>query len=243
MDPETYLQHFDADSERIAEVASTGLGTAIPFLGTWTVRDLVAHTGAVYAFARANLVAHAVEVTAAGAEAQAPEGDEIIPWFRNRRDAVGEAMRAADLAAEGWTFAGRRPGSFWVRRMAHETAVHRLDAEAALGVPTPFAPALAKDAIDEYTEISLRYSSSRPDREYPAQTLHLHCTDIEGEWMLARAADGSVVVTAEHGKGDAAVRGMAETLLRWIWGRPVADDQVELFGDPDVAAAWAALAP
>lgn len=243
MDSQQYLQQFEADSERIAAVAATGLDSPISFLGDWTVRDLVAHTGAVFAFATANVLSDATEVTSPGEEAQAPDGDAIVGWFRERRAAILDALQTADLDSTGWTFAGMAPRSFWARRMAHETSVHRWDAEQALGETTPIDAAIAKDGIDEYTEVSLRFSTSRPNRIYPDKTLHLHATDIEGEWMLARADDGSVVVTAEHGKGDAAVRGTAEALLLWVWGRPVADGELQIFGDHDVVAAWAALAP
>jgi len=243
MDAQHYQQLLEADGERIADVATGNLDSPMPALGDWTVRDLVAHTGGVYAFATANVLADATEMTRPGPEGAAPDGDAIIGWFRERQAAVLEALRTADPASTCWTFAGTRPRAFWTRRMAHETSVHRWDVEHALGVTTAIDPALAKDGIDEYTEVSLRYSTSRPNRTYPDKTLHLHATDIEGEWMLARGDDGSVVVTAEHGKGDAAVRGTAEALLLWVWGRPVAADELQIFGDEDVVAEWAALAP
>ena len=45
--------------------------------------------------------------------------------------------------------AHRRAG-FWPRRMAHETTVHRVDAEQAAGRPVaPVPAALAVDGIDE----------------------------------------------------------------------------------------------
>jgi hypothetical protein len=126
--------------------------------------------------------------------------------------------------------------------MVSETAVHRWDAESALSAtPAPIDSDIAADAIDEYAEVSLRNSSSRPNRVYPEQTLHLHRSDGPGEWMFATDKTGGVVVTNEHGKGDAAVRGPASALLLWVWGRSV--DDVEIFGDTEVAAAWQSLSP
>ena len=61
--------------------------------------------------------------------------------------------------------------------MVAETAVHRWDAQGAGGNASPIAPEVASDGIDEYTEVGLRFSGSRPNRVYPAQSLHLHCTD------------------------------------------------------------------
>ena len=73
----------------------------------------------------------------------------------------------------------------------------------------------------------------------PTGSLHLHRTDGEGEW-LAKNEGGALVVTREHAKGDAAVRGSGSDLLLWIWGR---GGEVEIFGDEAVAAAWAAATP
>jgi uncharacterized protein (TIGR03083 family) len=140
------------------------------------------------------------------------------------------------------TFVGVRTAGWWRRRILHETLVHLWDAQAATGTPDPIDGDLATDGIDEYTEVSLRHSRRRPNRVYPAETLHLHRTDGPGEWMFARGAtEHEVVVTHEHGKGDAAVRGSGEQLLLWIWGRPVTD--LEFFGDAEVAEAWHRLAP
>lgn len=243
MDTTRYLEAVTGESARLGEVASTTLGTAIPFLGAWTVGDLVAHTGAVYAFATANIVAASDHVSRAGDEAQAADGDGLNDWFAMRRTALLDALRSADPEALSWSIAGVRATKFWFRRLAQETLVHRMDVERAIGEVTPVDTELATDGIREYLEIGLRVSSSRPNRVYPERTLHLHRTDGEGEWMLARgeAGETSLVVTQEHGKGDAAVRGAAAELLWWIWGRPSKD--VQVFGDPTVARAWQDLAP
>ena len=65
-------------------------------------------------------------------------------------------------------------------------------------------------------------------------TVHLHCTDAEGEWLVANR-DGEVTVTQEHAKGDVAARGTASDLLLFLWGR-VPADALEVFGDADLLA-------
>ena len=118
--------------------------------------------------------------------------------------------------------------------------VYRWDAQSVALDIDPLYPERAADGIDEYTQVGLQFSSSKPDRVYPSQSLPLHCSDTEGEWMLVGDDGPNVTITREHGKGDAAVRGQAEEILLWIWGRP---GQVEIFGDEAVAEAWRALAP
>ena len=153
-----------------------------------------------------------------------------------------DALSAAEPDDPAWGFAGDMTAGFWQRRMAHETTVHRVDAEHGAGTDVAAIPGdVARDGIDEYTAVGLRFSSSKPERDYPTDSLHLHRTDGDGEWMFVGDGEGGVTVTAEHGKGAAAVRGPAHSLLLWIWGRPVSD--VELFGDTDVATRWQSVAP
>jgi len=66
------------------------------------------------------------------------------------------------------------------------------------------------------------------------ETLHLHATDAEGEWLLTMHAD-RVDVARGHAKGDAAIRGRAHDLLLMMWGREPLGE-VEVFGDPAVVA-------
>lgn len=243
MTPLPYLDHVAADSAHFASSSAGNLDKTVDHLG-WSVRELVAHLGGVYAMVTANVDNPTDTPERAGDEANAPDGDAINDWFTERRTSMLAALSHAHADAPTWTFTGAQTAGWWMRRMASETAVHRWDAEAALrpiaGV-TPIDGDLATDAIDEYLTVSLRFSSSRPDRVYPDQSLHLHRGDGPGEWMLVADSNGELRVTHEHGKGDAAVRGPASELLLWVWGRPTHD--LQIFGDEAVAAAWRALAP
>ena len=51
-----------------------------------------------------------------------------------------------------------------------------------------------------------------PDAVADGATIHLHCTDVDGEWLLTGTAEGARV-TREHAKGDVAARGSASDLL------------------------------
>jgi len=231
-----------ADSEKFAQAATGNLDASIDHLG-WSMRELVAHLGAVYSMVIAAVDAQG-SAPAVGDERHAPEGDAIHGWFDERRSSLLAALGDASPDLALWTFTGDRTAAWWCRRMASETGVHRWDGESALAdlaLVSPIDGDLATDAIDEYHEVSLRFSSSRPDRAYPSQSLHLHRSDGPGEWMLVSDGAGGVAVSHEHGKGDAAVRGPASELLLWSWGRPTHD--IEIFGDESVAQAWQSLAP
>jgi len=242
MDRQTFLDALTTDSQALIDAALPALDQPIEFIDGWTVRDLVGHTGAVWTFGAANALAGTDEMTPPGDAATAPDGAAIGEWIVERRAALLAALTDVDPGAAAWTFMGFKTAVWWIRRMTHETAVHRFDAQAATGGGQPVDSDLATDGINEYTEFSLRTSRSKPNRIYPAESLHLHRSDGDGEWMFARGAtEHEVVVTHEHGKGDAAVRGPASDLLLWVWNRPVTG--VEIFGDAGVAEAWRALAP
>jgi predicted lipid carrier protein YhbT len=69
-------------------------------------------------------------------------------------------------------------------------------------------------------------------------TVHLHCTDVAGEWLFTRR-NGEITVTAEHAKGDVAARGTASDLLLFLWGR-VPASELEIFGDAELLARFSA---
>ena len=68
-------------------------------------------------------------------------------------------------------------------------------------------------------------------------TIHLHATDIDGEWLVTLGPGG---ISHEHGhaKGDVALRGTASDLLLWCWNRVPVDDRFEVFGDATLLEAW-----
>ena len=155
-----------------------------------------------------------------------------MPYFRDGARQLVDALAATDPATSVWTFsAADRTAGFWYRRRAQETAVHRYDAELAAGTPMPIDTELAVDGIDEFLFAFLpRLAANLGD--LGDAKIHLHCTDAEGEWLVARAGD-DVVVTREHAKGDVAARGTASDLLLFLWGR-VPASALEVFGDAGV---------
>jgi predicted lipid carrier protein YhbT len=72
------------------------------------------------------------------------------------------------------------------------------------------------------------------------ETLHFHCTDVTGEWLVTMRSDG-IDLTREHAKGDVAAKGTASDLLCWLEGRgPI--DRLEVFGDEALLARWREVA-
>ena len=66
-------------------------------------------------------------------------------------------------------------------------------------------------------------------------TVHLHCTDVDGEWLLTRR-DGEVDRDRGAREGRRRRRAArASDLLLFLWGR-VPADSLEVFGDADLLA-------
>ena len=92
---------------------------------------------------------------------------------------------AADPRAPG-TSPTRRCG-FWIRRMAQETVIHRVDAELALGSRSPRSPTTcAVDGIDEVLKLFVGYGS------------HAWLEDFQP--VLAGATGRTVIVGVDGGR-------------------------------------------
>jgi uncharacterized protein (TIGR03083 family) len=82
----------------------------------------------------------------------APPADDgaLVDWFREGHAGLVRRLEAAPPDLACWSFLpAPTPLAFWARRQAHETAIHRADAQGSGGAVTPFQPAFAADGLDE----------------------------------------------------------------------------------------------
>lgn len=199
----------------------------VPSCPGWALRDLVAHVGGVERW-----VLHAL----AHGDGDAPEprvpADELLAaWLQDSAQLLLEAL-ALDAATPAWTIAPPHTVGFWVRRQAHEHAIHAWDAATALhaargGCAAALDARLAADAIDEVVGTMWPRQVRLGRADEPAAGLAL-VADGGGAWTLGREA-------------VATVEGDAETLALALWHR-IADDDPRLRWSGDVAAGRAVLA-
>lgn len=237
MDTETFLQHIENDSRALIEAVAAAPGAHVKACPGWTNRDLAKHMGMVCAFMTAQLRAANPQTRAPSEAPAAPDEGDITGWLQERCQEVLATLRATAPEAPAWTWVPNKTAAFFFRRLAHEIAVHRWDAQQAAGTLTPIDSDLAADGVHEVIEVIMRY---RPRGPYPSGSLHLHRTDGAGEWLLV-ARDGTLTVTHEHAKGDAAARGPAQALLLYLWGR--GREGLECHGDAALIDAWGAVTP
>ncbi len=253
LNPDRYVAEIEASTAGLAEIlAEHDQSLSIPTCPEWTLRQLVTHVGRAHRWA--------AEITRTRSDAfipfrsvpdgKLPDDDaERQAWLRAGAARIVDAVRAAgsDLV---WSFTGLVPAGFWIRRMAHETLVHRADAQLAVGAqPEPVIEAeVAADAIGEWLMLLARGILGTSDERTTALPagagLHIHATDDgldgRGEWMIRRDAEG-LTVELGHGRGDAAVTGPAASLLLVLMRRrPLPDSAVTVYGDGAVVDGWLA---
>ena len=241
MDADSALASISADGDRMVEVA-VDLDAPVPTCPDWSVHDLLGHVGWVYRYVAEHVARRATDRISSAEIATAPTGDGVLDYVRDGLSTVVEALAAVDPHEPMWTWGDRQEAGFFLRRMVHETAVHRFDVESAVDEPGGVPHDQGADGVDElYTEV-LPFGLRRRPRPVPVGSLHLHRTDGGvGEWMVRPDGDG-ISVTHSHEKGDAAVRGSGSDLFFATWGR-IGLDQLQVFGDEAVAQAWVDLSP
>jgi uncharacterized protein (TIGR03083 family) len=225
-----YLQTLRDEGTALATAARRGLGPPVPACQGWTVADLVLHTGMVHRH-KLEIVRGRLAEPPSPWPPPAPPRAELLGWYEQGLEELHTVLEDADPETRVWTF--YRPdqtASFWRRRMAQETAVHRVDAESAHGDPRPVPAALAADGVAELLEVFLAPHADGAPVGGRGETLHLHATDTEGEWRV-RLLPAGVEVGQGHAQGDAVAAGAASDLLLFLWGRGPAE-RLDRAGDP-----------
>jgi uncharacterized protein (TIGR03083 family) len=212
-----------------AAVSGADPDGTVPTCPDWTVRDLVRHMGGVHRWATGFVRGRTEPVDA--------DVDEVAgPWPADADLAAWLAQGCADLVAalatapddlECWTFLPAPSArAMWARRQAHETAIHRVDAQLAVGHPvSSWAPPFAADGIDELLSLFVprRSTTLRAD---PPVTLAVDCADVDASWLLRLDGHGVTTTRAtnDHAGGSACtVSGKAGDLYRALWNRSAAD--------------------
>ncbi|WP_432106252.1 maleylpyruvate isomerase family mycothiol-dependent enzyme [Streptomyces sp. bgisy091] len=241
MDTKEHLTALIAEGVALASAArEAGLAAAVPTCPGWLVRDLVRHTCVVHRWATAFVAEGHRTPRPMGPEPDL-DGEALLDHFTEGHLALVETLGAAPASLDCWAFLpAPSPLAFWTRRQAHETRIHRVDAESAGGGrPTAVAPAHAADGIDELLTGFHARAKSRVRTDTP-RTLRVRAVDTETVWTVAlsdgpprtlRGADG------ETTPADCTLSGTAEDLYLALWNRrPLSS--VSISGDPGLAALW-----
>lgn len=229
-----YREGWLADAALLRAAALAAPQSPVPTCPGWVGRDVVDHVGEVYAHKTA--VLRLGRRPAEGEWPWAPDDDTVFAWFDERLAELLHELDSRDPADPAWTFlAADQSVGFWWRRMAHETAIHRVDAELAAGLPvTAHDPALAADGVAELVGFACDPSlvaAPQGGAGAPGTVL----VDIGAGSLLVTLSDDTpqVAPAGAGAHGDAVVRGTASDVYRGLWNRP-GDAPLERTGDARV---------
>ena len=223
-----WLGAFRSDSAAFrSAVAEAPLDAPVPSCPEWTVGDLISHLGAVYG-RMADVVGRADTTRPERSipDFLAPSGTDLRPWFDERRQALLGLFDGLDPEQPAWNWAPQaKKAVFWHRRMAHETAVHRWDAQmAATGLAEPIEAKLASDGITEVLDTWLPAGRRRGSNERSGM-IALHATDLEQVWYVRlRGAgvallDTDTLLDSDDHHERATASGSASDVVLALYGR------------------------
>ena len=222
--------------EFLAAARAADLDADVPSCPGWTVRRLVSHVGRVHRHAIAGVQDGTAEPPALGAKP--PDDTRLLAWFGAGVDRLLEVMTDAEPQL----------ADFWPRRMAHETTIHRFDAElAAYAKGGSFDPAFAADGVGEVVESLLGMRADEAPLASARGDVLVDCTDTGHRWLVALepGAVRTELVEKPPRRFDARVAGPAADLYLVLWGRLPIDpaepgrsrrQRVEISGDRSLAA-------
>ncbi|WP_083784460.1 maleylpyruvate isomerase family mycothiol-dependent enzyme [Janibacter sp. HTCC2649] len=241
MNRESHLVALTAATDRLVrDAASAGLDAPVPTCPGWTVRDLLAHQGAVHRWATANIVGDGEG--ARDIEAFEREGLALadpVRWVAEGGAALVAALEAAPADLDALVFLKDAPAAreFWTRRQCHETTIHAVDALSAKLSRMPSAhladigATVAADGIDELLTGFLPRGKYQLRSETPMR-IAVRPSDVDLAWIVEVSAEP--LVSTRHTPGvaelddvDVTFNGSAAELYLGLWNRGeefVADD-------------------
>jgi uncharacterized protein (TIGR03083 family) len=221
MSPDRYLAELASSLEHLGTLArlpEDSLAHAVPACPGWTLEQLFGHLGSIERWAAA------VVRDGTFVREPAPPAEGAAAWFLEGTEPFLEAMTALDPEKPCWDF-GPPPhnAGFWLRRQAHEHAIHLIDACQALGLAVP---ALGDDfMLDGVDEVLAMFAPRqlRLDRmPHPDKAVTFQVPGAPG-WTLG---PGSAV---------ASIAAPLPVMYLGLWGRSNLEDVALIEGDAAVA--------
>lgn len=250
MTPQEWIAAIGREGGPLLAVQPASFEVRVPSCPEWNVADLLSHTGWVYR--RWTFIAELPEGERYSKERSAAAGlpkvgatdrpdAELLPWFRESFERLLDSYQQQPseklIDSRYW---GQQPLSWIARRMAHETAIHRWDAEHALGATSGFDPALAADGVDEFLEFWVPVGFRYADFDSSGRTVGIEATDCSDTWRISVEADETSWRRGE-GEADVIARGTAGDLYLFVWGRADVGD-LQVTGDSSTLSSWQSAA-
>jgi uncharacterized protein (TIGR03083 family) len=243
-----HLGLLASEGARILDAYRRDPDGRVPWSDRWTVRSVARHVaGSHHAVAVILSDRPTADFARAAAMPRVETSDPGFPeWFAGTTEELLHQCRVVPPEAACWAphplLEGT--GAYWTRRIAYDTLVHRWDAEAGAGIAGPaMEPETAADAVDELLDVGVRVIRAVADA--PAgPSISLASTDAHRAWHLDLGEVGHLTIRTAPIDTVVTLRGTAEALLLWLWGRvDIAAGEIEIDGDRSVVARRTELLP
>ncbi|MBW4029685.1 MAG: maleylpyruvate isomerase family mycothiol-dependent enzyme [Acidobacteria bacterium] len=242
MEYATYCDELAREGERfIALARRADVAARVPSCPAWRVGDLLAHVGLVHRWAE-----HLVRVRARGRisndDMGLVRGPVDAPWLAQGLASLVTTLRGSDPDDEMWAWGVDQHVRFWARRQLHETLVHRVDLEGAMGQRSAIDAALGADAIDEFLTNLGRAARFSPDVKNLVGTGEVLrvATDEGRRWSLRLDAEGFTVLEGDLA-ATAILRGPTDEVLPVLTRRRALDQSTCVVeGHRDLVRHWLA---
>lgn len=246
MEIDRHIAALELEAQLFAGAARrTDLDAPVSSCPGWDMRALVRHLSEIHLWAAAQVANRAAkmwvddlsELSACWPDLAVfwPRDTELIDWYLATSVNLVRELTSAPTDLECRTFLpAPSPLAMWARRQAHETAVHRFDAEHTGQIPTSFDPDFAADGIDEILGAFAPRGGTFPiDRP---RTMAVHPNDTDARWHITMAPTGITTNGEEH-PPDVTLIGSASDLYLALWNRGD-DSTIEVVGDQELLTAW-----
>ena len=261
-----YAGHFQREAAAFEAAARQAAGAeaapGVPSCPGWTVTDLVLHLGMVHRVVARVIGERMQRPPAPGGDPswlglaeewngwlpprRAPEGAPLpaglLDWFGAGAAGLAEHFHAAEPGEPVWTWSPDHSVGFWQRMQAIEAAVHRWDAENAVGTAQPLDAVLAADAVAQTFEVMApwrRAVAKAPPGQ--GERFLLRRTDGPQTWAVQFEGD-TVQLGAPDDQHDIQISGTASDLALFLWQRKVAD-RLDVQGDISLLSGYFVLVP
>lgn len=245
MEPAEHIDFLQHEGDLLATAAAAAdADTPVATVPELSLRDLVRHVGGIHRWATTTLREARTErydTTLLEVVGNWPDDADLVPWFREGHAGLVQTLRETDPGVEVWHFFDApSPVAFWARRQAHETAIHRADAESCSGSITAYAPTFAADGIDEIL-FGFAARRGRYPQTDPPPKMRLRATDTDRHWLAQLGPEHTeVVVGGEAGdraEADVTVDATASDLYLLLWNRIPAEG-LAVTGDAGCLDVW-----
>jgi len=236
---------------RFAEAARADLNAPVTGCPGWTVRDMVRHLGEIHLWAAANVAGRpgaALEPEDRADLCQSwpdlavfwTDDDDLVDWYlRTNRNLVTVLDAAPTDVAAATFLPAPSPLAMWARRQAHETSIHRYDAQHATSAFTGFDPVFAADGVDELLYAFYESGSRTKGRRLAVSKDHLiqvHAIDTNDRWFMT-VGPRAIAAARGGGHADLTISGTAADLYVSLWNRGD-DSAISTTGDTRLLALW-----